>query len=95
MNKLILTHLWSDHGLLLARDTTGLLFMMCPISVFLAGKKDSLKKGWMVSKTGKEYRKIRKTKQCYSFNSAMELAALTESLGILDKVKESFITTYT
>jgi hypothetical protein len=94
MNKLILTHMWLDSGLLLARDNSNNLFFICTEEIFLSGAQDSLKKGWTQTSTGVKYRKIKKTKQCYNYNSAVELVALTKYLGLSSRVKESFTQTY-
>jgi hypothetical protein len=95
MHKIILTHMWIDHNLLLARDITGLLFMICPEDVFFAGPDDSLKKGWNITSNGKRYRKIKKTKQCHNLNSASTLADLTNYLGLSQIIKKSYDETYT
>lgn len=95
MHKIILTHLWLDKGFLLARDITGLQFMICPEDVFFAGANDSLKKGWVTNVDGKRYRKIKKTKQCYNLNSSNTLADLTRYLGLSEMVKKSYDETYT
>jgi hypothetical protein len=94
MNKLILTHLWLDNRLLLARDISDNLFFICTEELFQMGMQDSLKKGWTKTSSGIEYRQIKKTKQCYHLNSAIELVALTEHLKLTEWVKESFSKTY-
>ena len=86
--------MWLDDGLLLAKDTSNNIFFMCTEEIFLNGVQDSLKKGWSQNSAGIKYRKIKKTKQCYNYASAVELVALTEYLGLSSKVKESFRQTF-
>jgi len=64
-NKLILTHLWLDGGLLLAKDKNHGFLKLCTEATFNAGPNDSLKKSWKQTWMGDRYREIKRSKQCH------------------------------
>lgn len=83
-NELRLTHLWLDGGLLLANDLKCGFLILCTEAEFHSGKNDSLKKLWMASESGIRYRKIKRTKKCFS-------AFLTQYHAIIYQHNKQFV----
>lgn len=89
-NQLVLTHLWIDDGLLMAKDANLGLIALCTEEAFNLGPNDSLKQHWKVTSTGTKYRKIRGTKRCYSPVEINLLRKLTAETELFEKIKASY-----
>jgi len=89
-NQLILTDLWIDDSLLMAKDLQVGFLVLCSEDAFNLGHTDSLKKHWTTSRLGIKYRKIRGTKRCYSPMSISDLKKITVDLGLIEKIEKSY-----
>jgi hypothetical protein len=91
-NELSLTHLWLDHGYLMAHDKYAGSIILCTEEAFNLGKTDSLKKNWKVSGSGYRYREIKRKKKCFApvpVNLLMRF-----SIEHSDLIKKSFKKVY-
>jgi hypothetical protein len=67
--------------------------VLCTEDAFYAGKNDSLKKNWLVSESGIQYREIKRTKQCHVPVPSDILKSITET-QFTDLIETSFKSCY-